>query len=415
MGFGNPRGQLAKLILPRTTRKGGSHEEEDDDSPRKNTNDDDATVEESPPAGVQQLPLVLTHRLNVVGCSVSVQENEGVEQEHGRGNLVYGLPTDAMGMPNFHMASPSPKGGHCQKKFFDGDHHLDVNRNGNQSNSSSKEQPWMLENRLKGLFNNFRNGGGPNKQYQGSTSSSNNGDVEQQGNNTTIRTSPKRKNTSKRSLVSSLSSPRDPIRHHEQEEVDERTHLILDAAMADEWSERQLAFDLESVVEDTSSSLMWMIHSDEDEDVTMSIPPQPESLSCNTGGRSTSHPLSLQLTIDTDFASDLDSCHNNQQQQQQQHQPALVGGGSGNGAAQRRRSVSTSSRRSTSSRSKRLLQYSPQLATVFEEDEGMMGGESGELYSLSIRTCDTEFFSFDDNMIMESMDCIVTGTDNEEL
>jgi hypothetical protein len=52
---------------------------------------------------------------------------------------------------------------------------------------------------------------------------------------------------------------------------------------------------------------------------------------------------------------------------------------------------------------------------VFEEDEGMMGGEGGDVYSLSIRTCDTEFFSFDDNMIMESMDCIVTGTDNEEL
>jgi hypothetical protein len=302
MGFGNPRGQLAKLILPRTARKGSPDDEENE--MRKPTDDAEEPV-----------PLVLTHRLNVGSV-----ENESVED-----GGVYALPTDAMGMPNFHMASPSPKG-HCQKKFFD-DH--------------AKEQPWMLENRLKGLFNNFRSG--PNK-HQACNG------AEQRDS---VRTSPKRKNTSKRSLVPSLHSPRDP------REVDERTHLILDAAIADEWSERQLAFDLESVVEDNSSSLMWMIHSDEDEDVTLSSPP-PECRS----------PL---LTIDTDFASDLD-------------QPL---------AARRR-----SSRRS-SSRSRRLLQYSPQLATVFEEEEGE---------DFSSRTGDTEFFSFDD-----SFETAITGTDNEEL
>lgn len=292
MGFGNPRGQLAKLMLPRTIRK--SSDEELHKHEGGDTDEDQNPV-----------PLVLTHRLNV---GSSVEPNDaGVS-----------VPMDAMGMPDFHLASPSPKGGNCQKKFFD----------------DSKEQPWMLENRLKGLFLNFR----PHKQGGFPI-------------DTTVRNSPKRNRSSKRSLVPSLHSPRD----RSQEEVDERTHLILDAAIADEWSERQLAFDLESVVEDTSSSLMWMIHSEDDEDVTLSSPP-PECRS---------------LTIDTGFESDLD--------------PPVA----------RRRHRRHNSRR-------RLLQYSPKLATVYEEED-----------EDSSKTCDTEFFSFDE----DSLDAeICSGTnDIEEL
>lgn len=193
----------------------------------------------------------------------------------------------------------------------------------------------MLENRLKGLFNNFR----PIKPQAFDLSG--------------IRSSPKRKggSSSKRSLVPSLHSPRNP------KDEDERTHLILDAAIADEWSERQLAFDLESVVEDTSSSLMWMIHSEDEEDVTLSSPPPPPESSS-----------SRSLTIDTDFESDLD--------------PPVARG------RQRRHS----SRR-------RLLQYSPKLATVYEEED-----------EDSSRTCDTEFFSFEE----DSLDAEIS-TDIEEL
>lgn len=226
MGFGNTRPSLAKLIMTRGSRKA--------DAPEIETEKD-------------AKPLSSTQKLNVDASSeekMTVEVPQHAENKNDDVSELLQLSIDPTYnaselSPDLTATPPSPKGE--QQCFF--------------AESSRGLPPSMENNMLKGLLSLI---GKTNENVDRDNSNVQHGNY--------------RKSFFSKHLSNSSTSSFSPRKARKDTKCDERTYLMLENAIAEDWSERQLAFDLGSVTEDNAP--IWMISPDEDdEDVTLSAPP----------------------------------------------------------------------------------------------------------------------------------------------
>lgn len=231
MGFGNTRPSLAKLIMTRGGRKSEGAEVEE------GQNDKDSK------------PLSSTQKLNVDSVHEAKPGNDDEGHTENKNEQVpellplsidptYNTPEVS---PDLAVTPPSPKG---EQQCFFGE------------GSRGQASPPSENSMLKGLLSLI-----------GKT---NNENIDRDNSN--LLQGSYRKSFFSKHLSTSSTNSFSPRKTRKDHKCDESTYLMLENSISEDWSERQLAFDLESVTEDTAP--IWMISPDEDdEDVTLSAPP----------------------------------------------------------------------------------------------------------------------------------------------